>query len=231
MTSREPESAASTPIVQAEDVHRTFTIGPKKIEVLKGVTLSIEAGEKVFLCGASGAGKTSLLYTLAGLEEPNQGEVLIDGQSLYRLRRREQARIRNLKMGYVFQNYSLLPELTALENVLVPAMIRGAASRDKAGHLLDHVGLGDRMNHLPTELSGGEQQRVAIARALMNDPEVIFADEPTGNLDSKTGAEVMDQLLTAVTEHHRTLLVVTHDAGLSRTGDRRLDLADGRLVS
>lgn len=231
MTSSEPDPASAEPIVRAEDIHRTFTIGPKQIKVLRGVTLGINPGEKVFLCGASGAGKTSLLYTLAGLEEPNQGEVLIDGQSLYRLRRREQARLRNLKMGYVFQNYSLLPELTAQENVLVPAMIRGAASREKAGHLLDHVGLGDRLNHLPAELSGGEQQRVAIARALMNDPEVIFADEPTGNLDSKTGAEVMEQLLTAVTEHHRTLLVVTHDAELSRTGDRRLDLADGRLVS
>ena len=231
MTYSEPDPASAEPIVRAEDIHRTFTIGPKQIKVLRGVTLGINPGEKVFLCGASGAGKTSLLYTLAGLEEPNQGEVLIDGQSLYRLRRREQARLRNLKMGYVFQNYSLLPELTAQENVLVPAMIRGAASREKAGHLLDHVGLGDRLNHLPAELSGGEQQRVAIARALMNDPEVIFADEPTGNLDSKTGAEVMEQLLTAVTEHHRTLLVVTHDAELSRTGDRRLDLADGRLVS
>ena len=225
-----PSTSASEPIVVADEVHRTFHIGPNRIEVLKGVSFEIMAGERVFLCGASGAGKTSLLYTLAGLERPNQGRVLIDGKSLYQQSRREQARVRNRRMGYVFQNYSLLPELTAVENVTVPAMIGGRSGRERAEHLLDHVGLGDRMSHLPAELSGGEQQRVAIARALMNDPAMIFADEPTGNLDSKTGSEVMDLLLEVVAEEKRTLLVVTHDTVLAQSGDRRLELADGRLV-
>jgi putative ABC transport system ATP-binding protein/lipoprotein-releasing system ATP-binding protein len=226
-----PGSPSLAPLLAAEDIHRTFEIGTSRIEVLKGVTLEISRGEKVFLCGASGAGKTSLLYTLAGLEKPNQGKVMIDGNSLYAKSRREQARVRNQRMGYVFQNYSLLPELTALENVLVPAMIAGKTDQDRAAHLLDHVGLGSRASHLPAELSGGEQQRVAIARALMNDPELIFADEPTGNLDSKTGSEVMDLLLNLVAQQQRTLLVVTHDSGLAQVGDRRLELADGRLVS
>ncbi len=221
---------AGPPIVVADDVHRTFHIGSSRIEVLKGVSFEIQAGERVFLCGASGAGKTSLLYTLAGLEKPNQGRVLIDGKSLYQQSRREQARVRNRRMGYVFQNYSLLPELTALENVMVPAMIGGRSDLERARHLLDHVGLADRTTHLPPELSGGEQQRVAIARALMNNPAMIFADEPTGNLDSKTGAEVMDLLLDVVAEEKRTLLVVTHDTVLAQSGDRRLELADGRLV-
>ncbi|MCB1062790.1 MAG: ABC transporter ATP-binding protein [Verrucomicrobiae bacterium] len=224
-------SASSQPIIEADDVFRTFEIGTSKIEVLKGVSLTIQRGEKVFLFGASGAGKTSLLYTLAGLERPTKGRVLIDGSSLYQQSRREQARVRNRRMGYVFQNYSLLPELTALENVLVPAMIGGNPDQKRAEHLLDHVGLGSRAGHLPAELSGGEQQRVAIARALMNDPEMIFADEPTGNLDSKTGAGVMDLLLNLVAEQQRTLLVVTHDRSLAQAGDRRLELADGRLLS
>jgi predicted ABC-type transport system involved in lysophospholipase L1 biosynthesis ATPase subunit len=219
------------PFVEADNVHRVFEIGATRIEVLRGVSLTIGHGEKVFLCGASGAGKTSLLYTLAGLEKPNVGRVLIDGESLYEQSRSQQARLRNRRMGYVFQNYSLLPELTALENVLVPSMIGGRNDRERAAELLDRVGLGSRVAHLPAELSGGEQQRVAIARALMNDPEVIFADEPTGNLDSKTGAGVMDLLMSLVAERKKTLLVVTHDGGLASSGDRRLELVDGRLVS
>jgi len=223
--------STAQPIVAADNVHRVFEIGATRIEVLKGVTLSIQRGEKVFLCGASGAGKTSLLYTLAGLERPNQGRVLINGESLYDMSRNQQARLRNARMGYVFQNYSLLPELTALENVLVPSMIGGKSDRDRARELLDRVGLGARLGHLPAELSGGEQQRVANARALMNDPEVLFADEPTGNLDSKTGSGVMEVLMDLVAERSKTLLVVTHDRSLAASGDRRLELADGRLVS
>jgi predicted ABC-type transport system involved in lysophospholipase L1 biosynthesis ATPase subunit len=224
-----PESESEL-LIRADDVHRTFEIGTSRIEVLRGITLSIRAGEKLFLCGASGAGKTSLLYTLAGLEKPNQGKVFIRERSLYGLGRREQARIRNRLMGYVFQNYSLLPELTAVENVTIPAMIGGRQGAERAADLLDRVGLGDRLHHLPAELSGGEQQRVAIARALMNDPEVLFADEPTGNLDSKTGSAVMDLLISLVDEQKKTLLVVTHDSTLAKSGDRKLELADGRLV-
>ncbi|MCP5539134.1 MAG: ABC transporter ATP-binding protein [Akkermansiaceae bacterium] len=218
-----------TPILRADNVFRTFQIGANRIEVLRGVTLSVERGERLFLRGASGAGKTSLLYTLAGLERPNEGAVYFDGEPLYGQSPNRQARIRNRRMGYVFQNYSLLPELTALENVLMPSLIGGERDAARARDLLERVGLGARVAHLPNEMSGGEQQRVAIARALMNDPEVIFADEPTGNLDSKTGGGVMDLLLGVISEQRKTLVVVTHDSALAESGDRRVELADGRL--
>jgi putative ABC transport system ATP-binding protein/lipoprotein-releasing system ATP-binding protein len=217
--------------VSAKDVVRTFQIGENRIEVLKGVTLDVLHGETLFLVGPSGAGKTSLLYTLAGLEKPNAGEVLINGQSLYRLGRKEQAHVRNTSMGYVFQSFFLLPELTALENVMVPALIRRRQARDRAHELLERVGLGGRTNHLPSELSGGEQQRVAIARSLMNDPAILFADEPTGNLDTTTGSAVMTLLMDLVNERKRTLVVVTHDQSLARVGDRKVTLVDGRIVN
>ncbi len=223
-----PESPTQ---IEAIDVHRSFWIGKKEIEVLRGVDLRVEEGERLFLCGASGAGKTSLLYTLAGLEIPNRGEVRIEGRSLYSLNEREQARCRNERMGYVFQNYFLLPELTALENVLLPATIGGRDAEQRGRELLDRVGLSDRWQHLPEELSGGEQQRVAIARALVNDPRIVFADEPTGNLDSQTGSEVMAVLMSMIDQGKRTLLVVTHDETLARSGDRKLILSDGTLVS
>ena len=216
--------------VSARDIVRTFKIGENHIEVLKGVSLNVLHGETLFLVGPSGAGKTSLLYTLAGLEKPNEGEVVINGQSLYRLGRREQARVRNTSIGYVFQSFFLLPELTALENVMVPALIGGKQAKTRAIELLDRVGLGRRAGHLPSELSGGEQQRVAIARSLMNDPAILFADEPTGNLDTTTGAAVMSLLMDLVNERKRTLIVVTHDQTLARVGDRKVTLVDGRIV-
>jgi predicted ABC-type transport system involved in lysophospholipase L1 biosynthesis ATPase subunit len=216
--------------IEGRDLHRSFQIGKKVIEVLRGVDLRVRRGERLFLCGSSGAGKTSLLYTLAGLERPNRGTVLVGGRSLYDQPTHDQARLRNRMMGYVFQSYFLLPELTALENVMLPAMIGGQRSEERAEALLDRVGLAARLQHLPAELSGGEQQRVAIARALINDPEIVFADEPTGNLDSKTGESVMQSLLEMVSEQKRTLVVVTHDIHLAESGDRKLILADGRLV-
>lgn len=216
--------------VEARDIVRTFQVGDNRIEVLKKVSLDVKRGEKLFLVGPSGAGKTSLLYTLAGLERPNEGDVLIDGRSLYRLRRKEQARVRNSSMGYVFQSFFLMPELTAFENVLVPAMIKRTAAKDRAEELLERVGLADRLHHLPNELSGGEQQRVAIARSLINDPKILFADEPTGNLDTKTGIAVMDLLMELINENERTLLVVTHDKSMAELGDRKVTLVDGRIV-
>jgi len=223
-------SSSSDIAVSARNVVRTFQIGENRIEVLRGVTLEVHQGETLFLVGPSGAGKTSLLYTLAGLEKPNEGEVLINGQSLYRLARREQSRVRNTSMGYVFQSFFLLPELTALENVMIPSLIRGKQGRNRAHELLERVGLGGRTGHLPNELSGGEQQRVAIARSLMNDPAILFADEPTGNLDTATGTAVMGLLMELVNERKRTLLVVTHDQSLARVGDRKVTLVDGRIV-
>jgi ABC-type lipoprotein export system ATPase subunit len=216
-------------MIETVNLHRSYRIGPKSIEVLHGIDLSVERGERLFLCGPSGAGKTTLLYTLAGLEHPEQGQVRIDGTDLYAMGRREQARFRNSRIGYVFQNYHLLPELTALENVAVPGAIAGFDSTQAALRALERVGLADRGDHLPAELSGGEQQRVAIARAIVNEPKVLFADEPTGNLDSKNSSEIMKILLDLATEHGVTLVVVTHDQQLARAGDRTLVIRDGSI--
>lgn len=215
--------------LSAENIRRSFTLGTTTLDVLRGVSLTVNPGERVFLCGPSGAGKTTLLYILGGLEAPTGGRVLINGQSLYDRSNAGQAELRNRYTGYVFQNYLLLPELTALENVCLPAMIGKRQARERAALLLNQVGLGQRLQHLPSELSGGEQQRVAIARALVNDPQIIFADEPTGNLDSKTGGEIMNLLLSVVAEARKTLMVVTHDTSLAGQGDRKLVLRDGML--
>jgi len=217
------------PQLIGRDLFQSFRMGPRRIEVLRGISLDIDHGEIVFICGASGAGKTTLLYTLAGLERPESGSVEFEGRSLYNGSASSQARFRNKKMGFVFQGYFLLPELTALENVSVPGMIGRQSATKKAEESLEAVGLSDRMAHLPAELSGGEQQRVAIARALANDPEIIFADEPTGNLDSKTGASIVELLLNLARERKKTLLVVTHDTSLAARGDRELHIKDGKL--
>jgi predicted ABC-type transport system involved in lysophospholipase L1 biosynthesis ATPase subunit len=214
-----------------KDLHRSFQIGERRIEVLRGVSITVAPGEAVFLCGASGAGKSTLLYTLAGLERPEQGTVEFEGTSIYGQTEADLSRLRNRAFGFVFQAYHLLPELTALENVMLPAMIGGVSKRAQAEAALARVNLGERMQHLPSELSGGEQQRVAIARALINDPRIIFADEPTGNLDSATGGTIVDLLLQLVREEKKTLVVVTHDAQLATRGDRRLDMRDGTIVN
>jgi len=213
----------------ARDICQSFRMGSRRIEVLRGISMEIQRNEAVFLSGASGAGKTTLLYTLAGLERPESGTVEFEGQRLYCSGSSTEARLRNKKMGFVFQGYFLLPELTALENVLLPGMIGHRATKTEAGGSLVAVGLADRMNHLPAELSGGEQQRVAIARALTNDPDIVFADEPTGNLDSKTGDAIMDLLLNLARDRNKTLLVVTHDTRLAARGDRQLHIKDGVL--
>jgi putative ABC transport system ATP-binding protein/lipoprotein-releasing system ATP-binding protein len=218
-----------TPQIVARDLFQSFRMGARRIEVLRGISMEIAHNEAVFLSGASGAGKTTLLYTLAGLERPESGSVEFEGRRLYDGRSTTQARLRNEKMGFVFQGYFLLPELTALENVMLPAMIGRRAATSAAEESLAAVGLGDRMHHLPAELSGGEQQRVAIARALTNNPAIVFADEPTGNLDSKTGDAIIDLLLNLAHERNKTLLVVTHDARLAARGDRQLHIKDGVL--
>jgi len=220
----------------ADDVHlrarglrKSFRLGSSTLEILRGLDLTVLRGETVFLCGASGAGKSTLLYTLAGLERPTTGEVHFENEDLYRLSAARQAAMRNTRMGFVFQSYMLLPELTALENVALPGLIGGQADQKRAAELLQHVGLGDRTHHLPSELSGGEQQRVAIARALVNRPGMLFADEPTGNLDSRTGGEIIDLLLGLAKQNNTTLLAVTHDADLASRGDRVLHIRDGAL--
>jgi len=215
--------------LRARGLHKAFRLGAAELEILRGVDLDVRRGEIVFLCGASGAGKSTLLYTLAGLERPTSGDVHFENESLYGVSATRQAELRNTRMGFVFQSYMLLPELTALENVALPSLIGGKPDREYAAELLGKVGLGPRAGHLPSELSGGEQQRVAIARALSNRPSMLFADEPTGNLDSKTGGEIIDLLLGLARAQRTTLLAVTHDADLAARGDRVLHIRDGLL--
>lgn len=225
-----PMTPGNEPHLIARDLRRSFKLGPRKIDVLRGISVDVQRGEAVFLCGASGAGKTTLLYTLAGLERPEAGSVTFEGRQLYTGSESADAKLRNERIGFVFQGYFLLSELTALENVFLPTLIGGQRRIAEAEAALERVGLKDRMQHLPPELSGGEQQRVAIARALINNPSIIFADEPTGNLDSKTGDGIVELLLALVRENRKTLVVVTHDASLAARGDRRLEIHDGLLV-
>lgn len=214
-------------MITAENLHRSYTIGKKQVEVLHGLSLHIAKGERVFLCGPSGAGKTTLMYTLAGLEAPQQGRVLVEGQDVYALNLRQRALLRNAKMGFIFQNYMLMPELTALENASLATAVAGKEATERVKFLLEKVGLADRMDHLPNELSGGEQQRVAIARALAHNPSIIFADEPTGNLDSRNGGQILDLLFGLAEEDNKTLVLVTHDRSIAARGDRTLIIRDG----
>lgn len=214
-------------MIHATNLHRSYSIAKKQIEVLHGLDLHIRRGEKVFLCGPSGAGKTTLMYTLAGLEPPQQGQVIIDGEDIYALNLRRRALFRNKMMGFIFQNYMLMPELTALENASLATAVAGVEATERVKSLLERVGLADRMDHLPNELSGGEQQRVAIARALAHDPAIIFADEPTGNLDSRNGSQILDLLFGLAEEGGKTLVTVTHDSSIAARGDRTLIIRDG----
>ena len=217
-------------MINATNLHRSYSIGRKTVEILHGLSLHIAPRERVFLCGPSGAGKTTLMYTLAGLEPPQQGCVTIKGTDIYSLSLRRRALFRNETMGFIFQNYMLMPELTALENASLATAIAGNEATERVTNLLERVGLGDRLHHLPNELSGGEQQRVAIVRALAHDPAIIFADEPTGNLDSRNGAQLLDLLFGLAEEGGKTLVIVTHDSQIASRGDRTLTIRDGIVV-
>src|SRR6266567_236123 len=222
------------PLLCARDVHKTYILGKRSLEVLRGVTLELDRGDFLALRGASGAGKSTLLHLLGGLDAPNQGEIRLAGRDLAKLSRGELARVRNKEVGFIFQAYYLLPELDALENVCLPArMARTPAAQAEARgrHLLSRVGLKERMEHKPYELSGGEQQRVAIARALINEPALILADEPTGNLDSHTGQEIIDLLVSLRAEKQTTLIMATHDARVAARAPKVIELVDGKAPS
>jgi predicted ABC-type transport system involved in lysophospholipase L1 biosynthesis ATPase subunit len=223
-----------TPILEARGVHRHFDLLRNRIDVLRGADLSVRAGESVAIMGASGAGKSTLLHIMGGLDEPTEGRVFFKGVDLFALSSARRTDLRARTMGFVFQAYHLLPELDITENVLLPAMRRlswlseAGRLRARALALLDQVGLKDRADHRPMELSGGEQQRVALARALMNEPEVVMADEPTGNLDSATGERVLHDLFALTREKGHTLVLVTHNEAVAARCERTVVIRDGR---
>jgi len=219
-------------LLSAHNVSKSYAMGKRSLEVLRSVSLSVARGDFLALRGASGAGKSTLLHLFGGLDSPNSGEIWFGGRNLAQLTEQDIAILRNTKVGFIFQSYHLLPELDALENVCLPArMLRKPADiAEKRGReLLARVGLGARMDHKPYELSGGEQQRVAIARALMNEPELILADEPTGNLDSHTGTEIVDLLVSLRAEKNTTLIIATHDAAVAARAPKVIQLVDGQI--
>ena len=222
--------------LRAESVVKTYQLERTRIEVLRGVTMAVQPGEIVSIMGASGAGKSTLLHALGGLDQPSTGRVFLDGEDVYAASSARRNLLRATVFGFVFQSFHLLPELDVLENVMLPALSRRGAVRrmdeihDRGAELLNAVGLGHRLTHKPLELSGGEQQRAAIARALMNRPRYIMADEPTGNLDSRTGEHVLDILFGLIDSHQTTLVIVTHNAEVARRCNRRYILRDGSLA-
>jgi len=224
----------SEPLLAARGLTKAYVMGKRSLEVLRGVNLDVARGEFLALRGASGAGKSTLLHLIGGLDTPNAGEIRFAGQNLAAFSERALTEFRNHRVGFVFQAYHLLPELTALENVCLPARVaRVPAARAEARgrDLLARVGLAERMEHKPFELSGGEQQRVAIARALINEPDLLLADEPTGNLDSHTGGEILELLKGLRTQKQTTLVIATHDARVAANAPRVVELADGQIAT
>ena len=223
----------STPLLDARGVSKTYVMGKRSLEVLRSVSVAVHRGDFLSLRGASGAGKSTLLHLLGGLDSPSAGEIWFAGKNLAAMSNGELARLRNAKVGFVFQAYHLLPELNALENVCLPARVaRKPVSQvaQRGRELLARVGLKERIEHRPYELSGGEQQRVAIARALINEPELILADEPTGNLDSHTGQEIIELLCSLRAERSTTLIIATHDSKIASIAPKAVELADGKII-
>ncbi len=221
-------------IIEVSALKRSFQKDDIVIEVLKGVDFTADKGEFITIMGPSGAGKSTFLHIIGTLDKPTEGTVLFGGQDIMSFSEDEQSRFRNEKVGFIFQFYHLLQDLNVVENVMMPLLIRRmkpAEAEAKARNFLETVELTHRLNHKPGELSGGEQQRVAIARALINEPEVILADEPTGNLDRKTGREVMRQILTIQKNLSATLILVTHDPEIGAVGERKLTMVDGELFT
>jgi ABC-type lipoprotein export system ATPase subunit len=220
-------------LLSAHGLTKTYVMGSRTLEVLRGVDVEIARGDFVALRGASGTGKSTLLHLIGGLDTPNAGEIIFCGEKLSGFSESKLTHFRNRSVGFVFQAYHLLPELTALENVCLTARIARTAVGDaekRARELLGRVGLSERTDHKPSELSGGEQQRVAIARALINEPELLLADEPTGNLDSKTGSEIIELLKSLRTEKNMTLIIATHDEKVAAHAERVIQLVDGLVA-
>jgi len=221
-------------LIELRDVRRVYSLGEVDVHALRSVTLDIDLGEYVALVGPSGSGKSTLMNTLGCLDRPTHGSYLLDGNEIVTMNRDERAMIRNQKLGFVFQNFNLLNRTSALENVELPLMYRrgisGRQRRERAREMLDKVGLGSRLDHHPSQLSGGQQQRVAIARALVNRPAILMADEPTGNLDSKTSREVIELFRELNAQQQITVILVTHDQNVARNAKRTLVLRDGLVV-
>ena len=216
--------------LQTKDLYKIYQVGDQEVEALRGVNLSVEEGKFIALTGTSGSGKSTLMHCLGGLDMPTSGEVIIDGVNLCACREKQLAKVRSEKIGFVFQNFSLLDELSVRENIALPMMLAGKKpDREYLEKLMDQLGILERQDHTPTQLSGGQQQRVAIARALVNNPAVILCDEPTGNLDQKTSGEVMELLHQVHQEFHKTCLIVTHDMHVAEGADYILEMEDGLI--
>jgi len=222
-------------IVEANSLYKSYNNGVSRLEVLKGIDLKIKKNEFLAIQGPSGAGKSTLLHILGGLDYPSKGEVFFEKENIYHLGENERAIFRNERVGFIFQFYHLLPEFDALENVLLPSLIKSwwerKKAKDYAKSLLDNLGLSGRLHHRPNQLSGGEQQRLAIARALINSPELLFCDEPTGNLDSENGEKILNLLQNINIQEGTTVVLVTHDKDIARIADRVIYLKDGMLVN
>lgn len=222
-----------TDIIKIEHVKREFIVGNQKVAALRGISFTVSQGEFVTIMGTSGSGKSTLLNILGCLDTPTEGEYLLDGIPVRSMSKNERAKLRNMKIGFVFQTYNLLPRTTALENVELPLMYNSAVSakqrREKAMHVLEAVGLADRIHHMPNQMSGGQQQRVAIARALVNDPVIILADEATGNLDTRTSYEIMS-LFQQLNSEGKTIAFVTHEPDIALFSQRSIVLRDGRIT-
>ena len=221
------------PLLQFDKVWKTYHMGKVSLDVLKGISFTVQAGEFLSIIGPSGSGKTTLMNLIGILDVPSKGSIILEGVNVSKLSESGLAQIRGRKIGFVFQQFNLIPTLTALENVILPTIFQNLPEEERvkrAQKLLAEVGLGERMHHRPTELSGGQQQRVAIARALVNNPEIILADEPTGNLDSKSGEHIMDLLLQLHLKEKKTIVLVTHDVDLLEHTERTIFLKDGEIV-
>jgi putative ABC transport system ATP-binding protein len=219
-------------MIELHDITKSFKLGKAQLPILKGINLKIESGEYVTLMGPSGSGKSTLLGILSGIESPSSGSVVIDGENISELSESKLASFRNQHIGIVFQSFNLIPSLTALENVMAPIFVAKNKKdiKERSIETLKKVGLGDRVNHKPSELSGGQQQRVAIARALVTSPSILVADEPTGNLDSKTGNQILELFNELQDDLNVTLIIATHDEGIAEQSDRVIKIKDGVII-